>query len=289
MAFPQHTETLKLLFVLYFRILKAPSWSPLLPAALQGLSRYAHMVNIDFFKDLMQVLKDLLARVPDNDKTQQSRHVEATEHPLGNQHIRHQLLCIVTAFELLSGQGGTPNLLALPSNEFIYRNIGEALNIDLRDFVNHLYGLILPISLEPDIESIGPSTEGSAMLQHTTADLLFRALMHVFPVRSSKISSPVRTAAFAKRILVASLTLPTAITLRALEFVQGLLVSEPKLQTLLTTEDRTADGFYRPELDDPQLSNPFGTSLWELTHLAETHWDHRVKERARQLAQFNAI
>jgi nucleolar complex protein 3 len=165
---------------------------------------------------------------------------------------------------------------------------GEALNIDLRDFVNHLYTLIIPISLEPDVESVCHSAEGSGVTQHSTANLLFRALKLVFPVRSTIISSPVRTAAFAKRILVASLSFPAATTLRALEFVRGLLVNEPKLQALLTTEDRTADGIYRPELDDPQLSNPFGTSFWELAHLAERHGDNRVKDSAFQLAQFKA-
>lgn len=90
--------------MLYFRILKAPNWSPLLPAALQGLSRYAHMVNLDFFKDLMHVLKDLITRVPDHDNL---RHVEATGYTSGDPIIQHKLHCIVTAFELLSGQGET--------------------------------------------------------------------------------------------------------------------------------------------------------------------------------------
>lgn len=167
--------------------------------------------------------------------------------------------------------------------------IGEALNIDLRDFINHLYALILPISLEPDIETVCHSTERRTALHHSTADLLFRALLLAFPIRASTVSTPLRTAAFAKRILVASLCFPAATAIRALEFVQGLLVNEPKLQALLTTEDRTADGIYRPELDDPQLSNPFGTSFWELAHLAESHWDQRVKERALELAQFSAM
>ena len=81
----QHTECLKLLFVLYFSILKNPRPTPLLPAALQGLSKFAHLVNIDFFKDLMKVLKELIVRDEGN--------------------VQHCLLCIVTAFELLSGQG----------------------------------------------------------------------------------------------------------------------------------------------------------------------------------------
>lgn len=97
----KHTETLKLLFVLYFRILKNPHPSPLLPTALRGISKYAHLVNIDFFRDLMQVLKGLIMRESDEVDS------DAGElHSLGhNTDIQHRLLCIVTAFELLSGQG----------------------------------------------------------------------------------------------------------------------------------------------------------------------------------------
>ncbi len=107
----QQTETLKLLFVLYFRILKNPAPTPLLPAALQGIAKYAHLVSIDFFRDLMRVLRDLVARVPhpascceddnDNDALLEKSHAPAAR----TENVRHQLSCIVTAYELLSGQG----------------------------------------------------------------------------------------------------------------------------------------------------------------------------------------
>jgi nucleolar complex protein 3 len=96
----QHTETLKLVFVLYFRILKNPNPTPLLSAALRGIARYAHLVNIDFFKDLMKVLKDLISREPDSD----SDSDEVVPHESGGD-VRYRLECIVTAFELLTGQG----------------------------------------------------------------------------------------------------------------------------------------------------------------------------------------
>ncbi|KAJ3546953.1 hypothetical protein NM688_g5457 [Phlebia brevispora] len=98
------TETLKLLFVLYFRILKNPQPTPLLPAALRGIAKFSHLVNVDFFKDLMQVLKELTSR--------ESTHLDdsgiaatATDPSSHARDVQHQLLCIVTAFELLSGQG----------------------------------------------------------------------------------------------------------------------------------------------------------------------------------------
>jgi nucleolar complex protein 3 len=106
---------LKLLFVLYFRILKNPAPTLLLPAALQGIAKYAHLVSIDFFRDLMHVLKDLVTRVPhpagggsddnndrkDDDIPRQQSHGPAAQA----ENARHQLSCILTAYELLSGQG----------------------------------------------------------------------------------------------------------------------------------------------------------------------------------------
>lgn len=77
--------------MLYFSVLKNPSSTRLLPAALDGISKYAHLVNIDFFRDLMAVLKHLMER-------EQAADEEDSDIPL-------RLQCIVTAFELLSGQG----------------------------------------------------------------------------------------------------------------------------------------------------------------------------------------
>jgi nucleolar complex protein 3 len=107
---------LKLLFVLYFRILKNPTPTPLLPAALQGISKYAHLVSIDFFRDLMRVLKDLVTRVPsptsgrdrdddDDDSKDDPWRGKSHGHTVRAENAQHQLSCIVTAYELLSGQG----------------------------------------------------------------------------------------------------------------------------------------------------------------------------------------
>ncbi|KAJ7273676.1 nucleolar complex-associated protein-domain-containing protein [Mycena haematopus] len=238
-----HTETLKLLFVLYFRIIKNPRTTPLLPAALQGISKYAHLVNIDFFKDLLKVLKELVAREDDDE--------DDAEDTDASKDVQQRLQCIVTAFELLSGQG-------------------EALNIDLSDFISALYALILPLSLADP--GTGP------------ADMLFRALDIVFSPRTFGAAAPPwRAAAFAKRLLTAALHWPPAAAVRALEFVAGLLAKDPKLAALLSTEERALDGAYRPDVDDPQLCNPLGTCFWELVALGGQHWDPRVRAKARKV------
>lgn len=94
----QHTETLNIVFLIYFRILKKAQKSVLLPSVLEGLAkwvlqissvitpvvslahfftllvvylsnnsscflfflRFAHLINLEFFDDLLKVLHDLI-------------------------------------------------------------------------------------------------------------------------------------------------------------------------------------------------------------------------------------
>ncbi|KAH7340952.1 CBF/Mak21 family-domain-containing protein [Rhizoctonia solani] len=261
----QQTETLKLLFVLYFRILKHPKPTPLLPAALEGISRYAHMVNVDFFKDLLQVLKELIER----GSFHEEEEGEETSHGLVQESevLRQRLLCISTAFELLGGQG-------------------EALNIDLNEFVQHLYSLILPLSLSPNIESSPQNSAGKSIHLASSADLLFRALNKVFAPRTASTAHPPwRVAAFAKRLLTASTHFPPATSVRALELVHALIVKYPQLDALLGSDDRAANGVYRADVDDPQLANAFASSAWE-AQLLTSHWDESVRTAALKIANF---
>lgn len=190
------TETLKLVFSLYFRIVKTPTSAGVLGAALEGLARFAHLVNVDFFKDLLAVFKGLIAL----DITASGDDAQEGMRPNG---MRERLLCIVTAFELLSGQG-------------------EALNLDLTDFVNSLYALLVPLALSPSIErNPGRSAQGAdgegvpARKSPTEADLLFRALQNAFFTTRASIA-PTRSLAFAKRILTATLHWPPSTVLRGL-------------------------------------------------------------------------
>lgn len=179
---------------------------------------------------------------------------------------------------------------------------GEALNLDLSEFISQLYVIILPLSLASDIEAApGPSSTAAAATTTTTsagapgsraarapstADLLFRALTLVFSPRSLGASAPPwRSAAFAKRLLGAALHWPPATALRALDFVGGLVAKDPKLEALLATDDRAANGVYRAEIDDPQLSHAFGSAFWELFALLRDHWDARVRAEAGKLLE----
>lgn len=68
-----------------------------------------------------------------------------------------------------------------------------------------------------------------------------------------------------------------------LNFVASLITKDSKLEAMLSTDDRSINGVYRPDVEDPQLSNPFGTSFWELYALQNNHWDARVRAEAGKL------
>uniref|UniRef100_A0A8C6ZXU2 Nucleolar complex protein 3 homolog n=1 Tax=Nothoprocta perdicaria TaxID=30464 RepID=A0A8C6ZXU2_NOTPE len=111
-----HTETLNIVFLTYFRILKKTQNSPLLPAVLEGLAKFAHLINVEFFDDLLIVLHSLIAS--------------------GGITYRETLHCILSAFHILSGQG-------------------DVLNIDPMKFYTHLYKTLFSLHAGGTNDDIG--------------------------------------------------------------------------------------------------------------------------------------
>lgn len=100
-----HTEILKQLMSIYFWILKKDDRpSQLLTPLLEGLSKYAHLLNIEFFDDLL----DVLHRLMDSEELTESQ----TCH------------CLLTVFKILGGQG-------------------QVLNVDATRFYSQLYVTLL--------------------------------------------------------------------------------------------------------------------------------------------------
>jgi nucleolar complex protein 3 len=194
---------------------------------------------------------------------------------------------------------------------------GEALDIDLDEFINQLYALVLPLSLMADIDIVpGPSQRqctsnvsgsgqsnsnndrgsspkskeitGDGSQSPSVGSMLFRALHLVF---SPRMRHPAwRSAAFAKRLLTASLNWPAGLVMQTLTLVRALLGQEPKLEALLPSADSESGGaggggVYRPDVDDPQVCNAFSTSWWELYTLRD-HWDANVREEAGKLCVY---
>ncbi|KAF9195213.1 hypothetical protein BGZ50_005047 [Haplosporangium sp. Z 11] len=280
------TETLKLVFITYFRILKHAPGSPLLPAVLEGLAKFAHLINVDFFTDLLEVLKKIMVGGAD------AQHFD-TFTPANR---RTQLLCIVTAFQLLQGQG-------------------EALNIDLKAFYNEFYTSLLTVAMNTDVEgNIFEAAEAAAKekekqkqaakaqwksknVKKTTDDevlvvlgsdreLIIKGFELLFFSTKGKIPV-IRSASFLKRIAIASLQFPNKSMKDFLIIMKKLIQKQPQLDQLLTgsDEDRAGNGVYLPALNDPELCNPMAASLWEF-ELMKSHFDPKVRQMAHALAVF---
>ncbi|KAL6256456.1 hypothetical protein P5V15_012569 [Pogonomyrmex californicus] len=100
------TEITSIVFTIYFRVLKQVPNSKILSVCLEGLAKFAHCININFYQDLVSAIDRLIEE--------------------GNLGLREQLHCVQCIFTILSGQAA-------------------ALNIDPYRFYVHLYKNILNV------------------------------------------------------------------------------------------------------------------------------------------------
>ena len=259
-------ETLKLVFVTYFRILKMRS-PTLMGAVLEGLARYAHLINQDFFGDLLEALKDLIGHAETGDDVEEMEHAEDADVETTRNLTREALLCIITAFALLEGQDA--------------HKAKTTLSLDLSFFITHLYRNLYALSLNPDIELSAKSlhlpdpndphpppaftTADNKINLQTTTVLLLRSLSSVLlPPLAQRAVPPLRIAAFTKQLLTSSLHLPE----KSCMAVMGLLgkvtkTHEKKVAALWNTEERRGDGTFDPLGGEVEGSNPFASTIWE--------------------------
>ncbi|KAI9501551.1 hypothetical protein GGI25_005525 [Coemansia spiralis] len=306
-------ETLKQVFITYFRILKQKdNIGGLLPAVLEGLAKYAHLISVEFFVDLFHLLKKIMrgqhgVGIGAEDVELEGVD-EANDLVSSRVSLRTSLLCILTALHILTGQG-------------------EALNLDLKDFFYQLYALLPPLSANPQIEAtrmsalsdgtrytvymmpaeiaaanaerIGQSQAArndvvnndlqlnEAMWEETVrseSDILFECLEMMFLGRT-KVSSVTRVAAFCKRIVECALYWPPKTAKKAVEFIHRLLIKYPTLDRLFSSEEQAGSGLYLKDLDDPDMCNPFATCLYEL-HWLQIHHHASVQTATARLFEF---
>uniref|UniRef100_A0AC35UGU1 Nucleolar complex protein 3 homolog n=1 Tax=Rhabditophanes sp. KR3021 TaxID=114890 RepID=A0AC35UGU1_9BILA len=84
------TDTMKHVFTIYFSIVKKVNKGVLLEPVLEGLAKFAHLINVDFFDDLVHSLSNL---VQDPDLR-----------------VMDALNCTLTVFVILSGEGCALNI-----------------------------------------------------------------------------------------------------------------------------------------------------------------------------------
>lgn len=274
-------ETLKLVFVAYFRILKARS-PDLVGAVLEGLAKYAHLINQDFFGDILEALKDLIndAEALTTDNAAEDSSDENSPKPTSPaSSTRSTLLCINTAFALLAGQDVAKS--------------ASALSLDLSFFTTHLYKSLYVLALNPDIEFSSKSlhlpdphslhsqpgavrsSKTNKVNLRTTASLLHSALTSALTSRSTP---PLRVAAFTKQLFTALLQTPEKSSIALLSLLsQVLKIHGRKVAGLWNTEERKDDGVFEALRGDVEGSNPFASTVWE-GELLKLHYAKGVRQ-----------
>ncbi|KAH0550275.1 nucleolar complex protein 3 homolog [Cotesia glomerata] len=108
------TEIISIVFTIYFKVIKTFPNSKILSSCLEGLAKFAHCINLDFYQDLVNAINKLLAN--------------------GNLGLRERLHCIQTVFTILSGHG-------------------SALTIDPHRFYLHLYKILPDVHMARNEEN----------------------------------------------------------------------------------------------------------------------------------------
>lgn len=279
------SETLKLVFATYFRVLKQRQPN-LMGAVLEGLAKYAHLINQDFFGDLLEALKDLIRHSEEDleaDETEDGEDEDGDEDSPVRNTTREALLCTVTAFALLAGQDA--------------HNARAGLHLDLSYFTTHLYQSLLPLSMNADLE-LGakslhlpdPDSPHSAVKKvnkvnlQTMTVLLVRCLTAVLlPPWNIRSVPPLRLAAFAKQLMTTALQMPEKSCQAMLALVNDVSHTHgKKIASIWNTEERKDDGTFNPLSESLEGSNPFATTIWE-GELLRRHYSPKVREGQKLL------
>jgi nucleolar complex protein 3 len=284
------SETLKLVFVAYFRILKERV-PHLMGAVLEGLAKYSHLINQDFFGDILEVLKDLIneaeaALQPREDDEGDDDDDDELDEAEQRNATRESLLAIITAFALLQGQ-----IDVVKS--------ANSLSLDLSFFIRHLYRTLIPLTMNLDIElgakpahlsdpnglhvpSTSSSSRGNKVNVATTAVLLLRSLQSVLlPPINTKSVPPVRVAAFVKQLESLSLHLPPKSAIAVQELLKTVTkVHGTKVAALWHTEERRGDGVFDAQSREVESANPFASTVWE-GELLRLHFDPKIRDAVK--------
>ena len=274
------SETLKLVFITYFRILKARI-PDLMGAVLEGLAKYAHLINQDFFGDLLETLKELIGDAEmiasDEDQTSNDEDNPPVKTTSGRDYTREKLLCTNTAFALLEGQDAAKS--------------ASALHLDLTFFISNLYRNLHRLSIDADLELSSKSlrlpdphtppsastrlTSDSRVNLKTTTVLLLRALKSILTPRTVP---PVRLAAYTKQIYTSLLQLPEKSDMAMLALLTNVIkIHGRKVAFLWNTEERKGDGVFDALAADLEGSNPFASTIWE-GELLKLHYAPAVRD-----------
>ncbi|KAJ5071850.1 nucleolar complex protein [Anaeramoeba ignava] len=233
-------EMLNAIFITYFRVLKRAKHSVLMPFVLEGLSKFSHLINLNFFGDIISTLKETVK--------------------YKNINLKMTIHCIFTAIAIITKQG--KSIISTDFKDF-YDKLYSRM---FQSFITHL----LPISKDnyeysnsnnclvrlegyvPNLSIYNYNKEINLLLVNCIEKLLF----------GMKELSNERIAGFIKRLASLLLHQYEGVSLGILILMKDLMMQYPKTQQLLDSENLSS-GVYDPNIKSPEHSNAFSSNLWE--------------------------
>jgi nucleolar complex protein 3 len=231
----QRSEALKHLFQIYFRILKQSQNSSLLPKVLEGLSKFASLINIDFFEDLLNVLKGISV-------SQIESYMEG--YRTSTSSALSALHCIIAAFELMDA-------------------VGDSLNVDLKDFYTLLYMQMPRLAVATGSADSMPSASKGYF--RSEMDLFIQGVESLFLKKRS--IPPERAAAFTKRLAILAMNAPANAGMAYLALLKKAVKRFPQFESFFEEDGRLGAGTYDAYTTEPDACNAFTTSIWEAAFL----------------------
>ncbi|KAI0583925.1 Nuclear export protein Noc3 [Pyrenophora tritici-repentis] len=230
-------ETLKMVFVAYFRILKARS-PKLMGAVLEGLARYAHLINQDFFGDILEALRDIIATAELTAAASIEEDEDASDDDDDNEAPDRNLTPLNPDIELSSKSLHLPDPNAATSHA--------------------------------DTAKINVQTTIVLLIRSLSSILL--------PAASIRAVPPLRVAAFAKQLMSISLHLPEKSCTAMLGLLNRITKTHgKKVAPLWNTEERRGDGVFDTLKAEIEGSNPFAATVWE-GEILRSHFAPSVRE-----------
>ncbi len=247
---------------------------PLLAPALQGLAKFAHLISVDYFQDIITTLEDIL------------------ESPCVPHDIRCR--CLLTASEIAKGQGESLSLNVDRAALYkeLYKAMYSTMEIPLEDDDQTLPHLLSRRTFHDGYP--GSALSPPIPFEETPPVLLAKVLDDML-LDSRRTLDIHRQAAFTKRAATIALqATDSGLALTMLYVIYRMLKRYPKLRSMIEDDEGAgpSTSFYGAMLQKTCTSVEFAdqdpsmhegalyTPLWELSILAEHHSNPGVRKAA---------
>ncbi|VDN97982.1 unnamed protein product [Rodentolepis nana] len=271
-----NTQILKEILFIYFTILKSTQDSELLSAVLAGLSTYAHIINVEYVENLLQLMSSFVA----NPKTglEDGLHAVHTALTILNCSTAASILRIDPTrfsnhlYALLGRMAGVSVCSNAPTDTDSRGPYGKLLHYSWARTPAALAAQELAQReqlLKPSEVSNNDQSPSSPIRLTSTSnmeryvDVILSCLDMLLISRRREVSIT-RVLAFVKRLSFLSLVVTdTACLASMLVSLWKFLSLFPKCEVLFDSETEIG-GVYDPEAIDPEVARPASASLWEL-------------------------